>query len=196
LEFGSVGVPLSAEIERETIQRAREGDQQALANIYDMYLPRIYRYVYLRVGDVTEAEDLTEDIFLRMLSGIADYKQGGVPFSAWLFRIAHNHLVSHYRKNGVRGPKTTIDENVVDSRPDPATIVETRLTYGEVAKAVEELPEAQREVISLRFAVGLSIAETAKALGKRQGNVKALQHKAVAKLQRMLRAGPEVRTGI
>lgn len=196
MEFGSVGVPLSAEIERETIQRAREGDQQALADIYDMYLPRVYRYVYLRVGDVAEAEDLTEDIFLRMLGGIADYKQGGVPFSAWLFRIAHNHLVSYYRKNGVRGPKTTIDESVVDSRPDPATIVETRLTYGEVAKAVEELPEAQREVISLRFAVGLSIAETAKALGKRQGNVKALQHKAVAKLQRMLRAGPEVRTGI
>ena len=191
MEFGSIAMPLSSDIEGETLERAKEGDQQALAAVYDWYLPRVYRYVFSRVGHIAEAEDLTEDIFLRMLGAIGEYKRTSVPFSAWLFRIARNHLVSYYRKNGIRKGQDVLDEDMIDGSPGPASLVETRLTLGEVMKAVEELPEAQREVISLRFAVGLSIAETAQVLGKRQGNVKALQHKAVTRLQRVLATEPE-----
>lgn len=191
MEFGSAAVPLPPDIEEGTIERAKEGDQQALAAIYDWYLPRIYRYVLSRLGDVTEAEDLTEDIFLRMLGAIADYRQTSVPFSAWLFRIARNHLVSHYRKNGVRKGHVVLDEGMVDSRQDPASIVEAQLMLGEVVEAVQKLPDAQRDVIALRFAVGLSVAETAQVLGKRQGNVKTLQHKAVARLQKILLSEPK-----
>jgi RNA polymerase sigma-70 factor (ECF subfamily) len=190
LDLGSGAASLPADIEEGTIERAKAGDQQALAAVYDWYLPRVYRYVLSRVGDVAEAEDLTEDIFLRMLSAIVDYRRTNVPFSAWLFRIARNHLVSHYRRNGVRKNQAVVDETVADSRQDPALIVETQMMLGEVAEAVQRLPDAQRDVIALRFAVGLSIAETAHVLGKRQGNVKMLQHKAVAKLQRILLAEP------
>jgi len=188
--LGSVATSVSAEIEQETVDRAREGDQQALADVYDWYLPRIYRYVLARVGNVAEAEDLTEDIFLRMLGAIGDYRRRGVPFSAWLFRIAHNHVVSYFRRNGVRGRQGVLHEGIVDSRQGPASIVEMRLTVEEVVRAAQSLPEAQREVIALRFAVGLSVAETAQVLGKREGNVKALQHKAVVKLQQVLAAKP------
>jgi RNA polymerase sigma-70 factor (ECF subfamily) len=191
LEIGTVAVPASAEVEQETVERARRGDQRALADIYDWYLPRIYRYVLARVGNVIEAEDLTEDIFLRMLGAIGGYRMRNIPFSAWLFRIAHNHVVSYFRKSGARGTTGILDEGIADSRADPATLVETRLTVEEVVRATRGLPEAQKEVIALRFAVGLSVAETAQVLGKREGNVKALQHKAVARLQRELAAKPE-----
>ncbi len=191
MEIGSGAAFLPSDIDEGTIERARVGDQQALAAIYDWYLPRVYRYVLSRVGDVAEAEDLTEDVFLRMLGAIADYKRTSVPFSAWLFRIARNHLISFYRKNGLRKGHSVLDETVADTRHDPASIVEAQFMLGEVAEAVQKLPDAQRDVIALRFAVGLSIAETAHVLGKRQGNVKALQHKAVDRLQRILVVEPK-----
>jgi RNA polymerase sigma-70 factor (ECF subfamily) len=190
LEIGSGAASPPSDIDDGTIELARTGDQQALAAVYDWYLPRVYRYILSRLGDVAEAEDLTEDIFLRMLGAIADYKRTSVPFSAWLFRIARNHLVSYYRKNGNR-KADALQETMADSGHDPASIVETQLILGEVAEAVQRLPDAQRDVIALRFAVGLSIAETAQVLGKRQGNVKALQHKAVTRLQKILVAEPK-----
>jgi RNA polymerase sigma-70 factor (ECF subfamily) len=189
--MGSGAASPPSDIDEGTIERARAGDQQALAAVYDWYLPRVYRYVLSRTGDVAEAEDLTEDVFLRMLGAIADYKRTSVPFSAWLFRIARNHLISYYRKNGLRKNHGTLDETVPDTKHDPASIVEAQFMLGEVAEAVQKLPDAQRDVIALRFAVGLSIAETAQVLGKRQGNVKALQHKAVSRLQKILLVEPK-----
>jgi RNA polymerase sigma-70 factor (ECF subfamily) len=174
-------------IERATVDRARTGDQQALADIYDWYMPRVYRYVVARIGNTTEAEDLTEEVFLRMLGAIGGFRWREVPFSSWLFRIAHNCIATHYRRSAQRGGLTSeLSEEMADGRLDVATAVEERITMEEVRRASQTLPDAQREVIALRFAVGLSIADTAKALGKREGNVKALQHKAVAKLQKLL----------
>ena len=171
----SGGIP--PDLERSTVDQARLGSQQALADLYDWYMPRVYRYVLARVGSVHEAEDLTEEIFLKMLSGIGDFRWKAVPFSAWLFRIAHNEVVSHFRRR--------------HNRQDLEAMTEHRLTVEDVTRAASSLPEAQREVIALRFAVGLSIAETALALGKREGNIKALQHKAVARLQKLLGARVE-----
>jgi RNA polymerase sigma-70 factor (ECF subfamily) len=140
-----------------------------------------------RLGNQHEAEDLTEEVFLKMLGAIGDFRWREVPFSSWLFRIAHNCIATHFRKVAQRGGGTSeLSEDMIDGRHDLATAVEERITMDEVRLATQQLPDAQREVIALRFAVGLSIADTAKALGKREGNVKALQHKAVAKLQKML----------
>ena len=178
---------VSPDLERTTVERARTGDQQALADIYDWYMPRVYRYVVARIGNSAEAEDLTEEVFLKMLGAIGGFRWREVPFSSWLFRIAHNAIATHYRRSAQRGGATSeLSEDMADGRPDLATSVEERITMDEVRRAAQLLPDAQREVIALRFAVGLSIADTAKALGKREGNIKALQHKAVAKLQKML----------
>lgn len=179
--------PIPLEVERDAVDRARMGDQSALADLYDWYMPRVYRYAVARVGNVAEAEDLTEEVFLKMLGAIGGFRWKDVPFSSWLFRIAHNHVATHFRRSAQRGgPTSELTEDMVDGRKSPSSVVEERITLEEVRRAAELLPEAQRDVITLRFAVGLSIAETAKALGKREGNVKALQHKAVAKLQKML----------
>lgn len=186
LEFPSLQT-VSPELERATVDRARVGDQQALADIYDWYMPRVYRYAVARLGNTVEAEDLTEEVFLRMLGAIGDFRWRDVPFSAWLFRIAHNAIATHFRRAAQRGgPTTAIPEDLIDGRHDIEAAIEQQITIEEVRRAAQLLPDAQREVIALRFAVGLSIADTARVLGKREGNVKALQHKAVAKLQKML----------
>jgi RNA polymerase sigma-70 factor (ECF subfamily) len=178
---------VSPNVERDTVDRACSGDQQALGDIYDWYMPRIYRYAVARLGNTVEAEDLTEEVFLKMLGAIGDFRWKDVPFSSWLFRIAHNHVATHFRRTAQRGgPAVGIPEETVDWRHDVAASVEEQITMDEVRRATQLLPDAQREVIALRFAVGLSVAETAKVLGKREGNVKALQHKAIAKLQTML----------
>ena len=178
---------IAPDLERATVDRARTGDQQALADIYDWYMPRIYRYTVARCGNTAEAEDLTEEVFLKMLGAISDFRWKDVPFSSWMFRIAHNVVATHFRRAAQRGGATSeIPVDMVDGKPDLAVTVEQQITIEEVRRATSLLPEAQREVIELRFAVGLSIADTAKALGKREGNVKALQHKAVGKLQKLL----------
>lgn len=189
LDFPAVPV-IPPDVERQTVDRARTGDQSALADLYDWYMPRVYRYAMARMGNVAEAEDVTEEVFLKMLGAIGDFRWRDVPFSSWLFRIAHNHIASHFRRIAQRGgPHGEIPHEFIDWRVDPAAEVEAQVTMDEVRQATERLPDAQREVIVLRFAVGLSIAETAKTLGKREGNIKALQHKAVAKLQKMLIPG-------
>ncbi|MBF6600799.1 MAG: sigma-70 family RNA polymerase sigma factor [Dehalococcoidia bacterium] len=185
------------EVERDAVDRARTGDQQALADLYDWYMPRIYRYALARIGNVAEAEDLTEEVFLKMLGAIGEFRWKDVPFSSWIFRIAHNHIATYFRRAAQRGrPTSELPDEMVDLRFDLASAVEERITLEEVQRATELLPDAQREVIALRFAVGLSIADTAKVLGKREGNIKALQHKAVAKLQKILipdgRAAPAI----
>ena len=186
LEFPSFQ-SVSPIVERERVDRARAGDQQALADLYDWYMPRVYRYAVARLGNSVEAEDLTEEVFLKMLGAIGSFRWRDVPFSSWLFRIAHNHVASYFRRAAQRGgPTTVIPADLADGRRDLAASVEDQITMEEVRRATELLPDAQREVIALRFAVGLSIADTARVLGKREGNVKVLQHKAVAKLQKLL----------
>ena len=152
LGFGSDGTPLPPDIAKGTVELAKTGDPEALGAIYDWYLPRVYRYVLARLGDITEAEDLTEDIFLRMLGAIGEYKSTRVPFSAWLFRIAHNQVVSHYRKNGFRKDEGVLDDTVVDIRHDPASIVESQIGArrgGAGRPATARSPE-RRDIAALR----------------------------------------------
>lgn len=172
--------------ERRLVDAAKAGDQAALSELYTLYFPRVYRYILARTSNVSDAEDLTEEVFLKMLNAIDRFVWREAPFSAWLFRIAHNAVISQRRKNGSRGRPVPLTEALPIGTQGPEEAVETELSIREVMRAAEKLPEAQRMVISLRFAAGLSVAETAQALGKGQGNVKVIQHKAIVKLREML----------
>jgi RNA polymerase sigma-70 factor (ECF subfamily) len=208
-------------VERDLVDRARRGDPHAVGLLYDAYLPRLYRYCLTRVGNETDAEDLAEEIFLKVFRAIEGFQwrtgapatdrpspapegtppvaasgaeapseastgEQRVPFAAWLFRIAHNHVISFHRRSVTRGPSAELSEAIRDERRGPEEITEAKVAAEEVFAAVRELPEAQRDVILLRFASGLSVAETAEALGKQQTNVKVLQHKGIQRLKRML----------
>jgi RNA polymerase sigma-70 factor (ECF subfamily) len=172
--------------ERDIVQRARCGDQQALGELYDFYFPRIYRYMLARTGNPAEAEDVTEEVFIKVLGAIGGFQWRQAPFAAWIFRIARNQLVSYARKNGARRQETPLAASVADPVPDPLIRVEDRLYFEQILHVARALPQAQREVLWLRFAVGLSVSETARALGKQETNVKVLQHKAIARLQKLL----------
>ncbi|MBI4180860.1 MAG: sigma-70 family RNA polymerase sigma factor [Chloroflexi bacterium] len=171
--------------EENLVGRARQGDQKAFAQLYEEHFNKIYRYVVVRIGDKTEAEDMTQQVFLNALQSIASFKWQGTPFAAWLFRIAHNQVVDYFRKNQ-KQPVALFDESLVESDSNPQRMAENSLDIEQLLSATERLTAAQREVISLRFAGGLAIAEVAKIMGKSQGAVKALQHSAIIALRKTL----------
>lgn len=173
--------------ERTLVEAAQRGSQDALAALYEHYFPRVYRYVAARLGGGEDAEDVTEEIFLRIINNLGRFTWRGLPFGAWVFRIARNEVVSHVRKQKSRGLSAELSESIPDASVDHVVEIETQFTLAIVREATEKLPEAQRQVIALRFSAGLSVAETAQALSKTENNVKVLQHKAIAKLQILLR---------
>ncbi len=183
---------LDVQGERAIVDAAIAGDDAALAELYNLYFPRVYRYILARVGNPYDAEDLTEEVFLRVLDAIGRFQWREAPFSAWLFRIAHNAVISQRRKEGARGRSSPLSEALPVDSQGPEEMVANRLVLNEVMKAADTLPEAQRRVIGYRFAAGLTVAETARAMGKGEGNVKVIQHKAIAKLREMLTQRPKV----
>ena len=172
--------------ERAVVEAAQRGDQRALSALYEYYFPKVYRYVNARLANSEDAEDVTTEIFLRLIDNVGGFQFRGLPFGAWVFRIARNEVVSFVRRQKVRGVSAELHEGIPDGGPDHTLEIETQLTIAIVRQATERLPEAQRQVISLRFGAGLSVAETAEALKKTENNVKVLQHKAIAKLQTMV----------
>jgi len=172
--------------ERLAVEQAQSGDQEALSTLYTFYFPRVYRYVAGRVRSTQDAEDVTEEVFLKLVANLKRYEWRGLPFGAWVFRIARNEVVSHARRQRRRGIPAQLSETMPDDRQDHVAAYELQATIEVVREATAKLPPAQRDVISLRFGAGLSVAETALALGKTQNNVKVLQHKAIAKLQGMV----------
>jgi RNA polymerase sigma-70 factor (ECF subfamily) len=173
------------EPQRQVVEAAQAGDLDAIGQLYDIHINQVYRYSLARLGNVQDAEDVVSEIFYKMLNGLPNYQWRKVPFAAWLMRIAHNEVVSFTRRNGRRANDTELPEDILDrgNHNDPAESAERQLALEDLRKAVELLPEAQREVIILRFASGLSVADTAKALGKQENNVKVLQHKGMQRLQ-------------
>ncbi|MBM3133252.1 MAG: sigma-70 family RNA polymerase sigma factor [Chloroflexi bacterium] len=174
--------------EKNLIERAQKRDPEAFAQIYEAYFDRIYRYVAIRVGTQTEAEDLTQQVFLNALESIPSYRWKGAPFAAWLFRIAHNQVIDHYRRFS-RVQMTALEMPVATHDPDPVDMIEQEMDIERIRGAIGALTDLQQEVISLRFVGELSTAETAKIMGKNEGAVKALQHSALGALKRALSGG-------
>ncbi len=171
--------------EESLVRRAQQKDQRAFTELYEAYFDKIYRYVTIKIGDRTEAEDMTQQVFLKALESISSFKWKGVPFSAWLYRIAHNQVVDYYRRQKKR-PDTLKDDAVVISDSNPQQIAERNLDMEQVMSATQKLTDSQREVISLRFSGGLSTGEVANIMGKSQGAIKALQHSAIVALRKTL----------
>ncbi|MCD6599303.1 MAG: sigma-70 family RNA polymerase sigma factor [Dehalococcoidia bacterium] len=172
-------------IEKDIVSRAIKGDGAAFAQLYEEHLKRIYRYVYLKVGNRTEAEDLTQEVFVKALEAITTYKWRSLPFNSWLFRIAHNLVVDHFRKQGKVEKIPLDDDMALPSKSNPALAAELALEIKDLTKDIEKLSSAQREVILLRFGAELSTAEVASLLAKSTGTVKALQHNAIVALRKM-----------
>ena len=175
--------------EESLVRQAKENDEAALTQLYEENFDKIYRYIVLKTGDRTEAEDMTQQVFLKAFKSISGYRSKGSPFSSWLFRIAHNQMVDYWRKKSKRTTVPLEESMVGSSNSNPSSEAEQKMDIENLVAATKQLTSLQREVVSLRFAGGLSLAEVAKAMGKNEGAIKALQHSAVVSLRKIMAAG-------
>lgn len=167
------------------LERARSYDSTALGELYDRYAGRIYTYVYSHVGNEELAEDLTAEVFIKMLDAIKANKLWQLSFSGWLYRIAHNAIVDYYRRNDPRRG-LPLDERIVAASDDPVALVDGIITNQAVSVALSRLTEEQKSVIELKFFEGFSNLEVASIMGKTEGAVKSLQFRALAAMRRIL----------
>jgi RNA polymerase sigma-70 factor (ECF subfamily) len=169
----------------ELVERARHGDTAAVGALYDAFAPRVYRFFRFRVSADEPAEDLMQRVFLKMVEQLPKYEPRGVPFAAWLFRVARNTWIDEGRSYHSTVPLEQIEAEPTDAG-DPEALTEASLDGELVRSAVAALPDDQREVIACRFFAGLSPRETAELMGRSEGSVRVLQHRALAGLRRRL----------
>ncbi len=172
------------------VARAQHGDAEAFGRLYDHYVTMVYRYLHHRVGDRTLAEDFTSETFVRALRRIDSLSFQGRDVGAWLVTIARNIVRDHVKSSRYRLEVTTADMRDADRGTEgPEDAVVSRLTHEQLLACVRQLGSEQQECISLRFLQGLSVAETAAVMGKKDGAIKALQHRAVRRLASLLPEG-------
>jgi RNA polymerase sigma-70 factor (ECF subfamily) len=173
------------------MERAIKGDSDAFAKLYDSYVDRVYRFIYFRVGNEQMAEDLSSQVFLKAWENLGRYEIRGLSFGAWLFRIARNLVIDHYRTK--KDHESLDEEGSAD--PDPALTVDGKMDAEFEAEwlrsAMQLLTDDQRTVLTLKFIEGLSTAEIAEVMGKRQGAVRALQLRGLQALAEIIEAQDE-----
>ncbi|WP_431679214.1 ECF subfamily RNA polymerase sigma factor, BldN family [Kitasatospora sp. KL5] len=171
----------------ELVERAQAGESEAFGRLYDQYADTVYRYIYYRVGSRATAEDLTSETFLRALRRIGTFTWQGRDFGAWLVTIARNLVADHFKSSRFRLEVTTgemLDSNECERSPEESVL--ESLANAALRDAVRRLNPQQQECVNLRFLQGLSVAETARIMGKNEGAIKTLQYRAVRTLARLL----------
>jgi RNA polymerase sigma-70 factor, ECF subfamily len=180
------GAVMPASSDAELIARAQRGEVNAIGRLYDRHRESIFRYLWIRLDDRQLAEDLTGDVFMRMLAALPRYRLQGLPFRAWLYRIAHNLLVDYFRKMNHQAtlPLDAVEDQGTED--DPGRTMEQILLSERLQMALLRLEPTQCEVVVLRFLAGLSLQETALTLGKTEAAIKALQHRGLNGLRHAL----------
>ena len=172
------------DIESDLIRRAQEGDEGALGSIYRECFDGVYKYAYWNTGSREEAEDLCEETFYRVLKHIGRYDEAKASFRSWVMRIAHNLVVDRHRHRA-RHPEVELDERLA-APGDISSEVEAEESREVLLKAMQELTMEQRQVLQMKYFLQMSNAETARALGKREGAINALQHRALRRMGGLL----------
>jgi RNA polymerase sigma-70 factor (ECF subfamily) len=181
---------VSSEELRRFVDRAQRGDRDALEELYLLHFDRVYSYLHMSVGNRHDAEDLTTQVFVKMLESIERFRWRSAPFSAWLFRIAHNLAMDHFRANKRWQP----EEEVPEPEPPEESAAEEEaldsIGRRSMLELIENLSHEQQQVLTLKFVFNFSNGDAATILGKTDGAIKSLQHRALASLQRQLEKHP------
>jgi RNA polymerase sigma-70 factor, ECF subfamily len=176
----------STEQVRELVARGQQGDRDALEELYLIHFDRIYSYLHVSVGNRHDAEDLTTQTFLKMLEKIGSFKWQSAPFSAWLFRIAHNLAMDHFRARRRWQPEEEVPEPVGDAEPSAELKAMQTIGRESMLKLIDRLSPEQQQVLTLKFVFNLPNAEVAAILDKTEGAIKSLQHRALVSLQKQI----------
>jgi RNA polymerase sigma-70 factor (ECF subfamily) len=177
---------------QDLINRARQRDKAAITEHYEQFVDRIYRYVAYRVPTTHDAEDLTADIFVSMLNSLANYTDTGVPFEAWLFRIAAHKIADFHRRQG-RHQQVELSDNLHDDTLYPEDRVQHEQEMTILREALSQLSDEQQTILILRFIEGRSHDEVAEIIGKSSNAVRSIQHRALVQLTRLLGSDEKVR---
>jgi RNA polymerase sigma-70 factor (ECF subfamily) len=176
----------STEHVRELVARGQQGDRDALEELYLIHFDRIYSYLHVSVGNRHDAEDLTTQTFMKMLEKIGSFKWQSAPFSAWLFRIAHNLAMDHFRSRRRWQPEEEVPEPPGEEEPSAELTAMQTIGRESMLKLIEDLSPEQQQVLTLKFVFNLPNAEVAAILEKTEGAIKSLQHRALVSLQKQI----------
>jgi RNA polymerase sigma-70 factor (ECF subfamily) len=168
----------------EQVLRAQKGDEGAIRDLYLRYKTNVFRYLFYQIGDSLAAEDLTSEVFIRMIKGLPSFQPRG-SFQAWLYQIAHNLAIDYHRKEKANDRLPLLEDLVADGDNPPET-VEHQLDNQNLQKALAQLNQAQREVLVLRFVLAMPIEQTAQAMKCSEDAVKGLQRRGLTALRQML----------
>ncbi len=171
--------------DQQVLERARTYDAQALAEIYDRYAGPIYGYLYRIIGDATHAEDLAGEVFLRLLQALRTSRAPRDNLEGWLYRVAHNLAMDWFRRQK-KGPPVPLADELVAQDGQPSDLVEDEQAKQQLRARIRRLSSDQQRVILLRFAEELPLVEVARLMGKSEGAVKILQHRALNRLRKLL----------
>ncbi len=171
--------------EESFIKKAQAGEAEAFAWLYDKHIKQIYRFVYLKVTHRANAEDLTQQIFLNAWQNIRNYQSQGFPFSSWLYRIAGNAVIDHYRTEKHHVAIETISEDALAFEPDNKNL-DREMEIQTIKKAIAGLEADQQSVVIMKFVEDMNNKEIAAALDKSEGAVRVIQHRALKKLKDLL----------
>jgi RNA polymerase sigma-70 factor (ECF subfamily) len=175
---------------RKLVERAQAGGREALEELYLLHFDRIYSYLHMSVGNRHDAEDLTTQTFLRMLESIGRFRWQSAPFSAWLFRIAHNLAMDHFRAARRWQPEEDVPEPEGEEEPSAELLAMHSIGRQSMLEMIESLSHEQQQVLTLKFVFSFSNAEVATILGKTEGAIKSLQHRALVSLQKQMTRTP------
>lgn len=170
--------------EKEVLGRASQGDREAFGELYAQYVERIFNYVYYRTGNVHDAEDLTARVFYRALNHVHSYTDRGVPFSAWLYRIAHN-LIANWHRDRSRHQEIPLDDApTLHYKGEPP---EVALMHGQdrdaLLKLIRHLPDERQHLLILKFVEHMSNVEIGETMNRSEGAVKSLYHRTLLALR-------------
>ena len=177
--------PMDEETLDRLVEEAKRGDPEAFGRIFDEYAAPIHRFIASRVRSPSDAEDLTQLVFVKALEALPRYEARGIPFGGWLFKLARNAIIDQIRTRRDHLPLITATTRATDEA-GPEAMTTLREDLRRVARAMSDLTDDQREVIELRFFAGLSVLEAAVAMGRREGTIRGLQFRAIASLRRSL----------
>lgn len=178
------------ENDQRLLAGVRQLDEEVLTEVHNLYYPAIFRYIAFRVGSHENAEDLTSEVFVRLLNAVNERSAPAKTLRGWLYAVAYRVVADHHRQS-YREEQTKMASSDIGENENPATAVSQQQTIEELSTAVNNLSGAQREVIALRFGFGMPIRQVAETIGKSEGAVKQLQARAVAKLADLMKTGEE-----
>jgi RNA polymerase sigma-70 factor (ECF subfamily) len=173
--------------EKNLVKLAQRGDPEAFGLLYEYYLPKIYRFILIKVSHKEQAEDITHMTFLKAWESVRSYKHRGYPFGSWLYKIARNAVVDHYRRGVVQVSIDDVSADVLGVNDSLSEDVDVKIRWDDMLGAIRTLKGIEQDVLIMRFVEDLPHQEIAVAVDKTEGAVKVIQHRALKKLKEVLK---------